>query len=85
MCIAYDLVAFRAEKPGVPVSVDLPTFKTSMETELNSFYASVLFAVRGFDKLPSEVPRVFIAGGNACPFIPAYHQYMALGTGKVSS
>lgn len=82
---AYDVAAIRAEKPGVPVSLDLATFKTAMETELNSFYAAVLFAVRGFDKLPTGTPRVFIAGGNACPWIPAYSQFMTLGVGKVSS
>lgn len=82
--VGYDVAAIMAEKPGVPVSLDLSTFKQAMETEMNSFYAAVLFAVRGFDKLPTDVPRVFIAGSNACPWTPALSSYLTLGIGKVS-
>lgn len=58
-----------------------------MEAEINSFYAACLFAIAGFDQLKVQSPdatRTFIAGGNACPWLPAHDIFLTLFIGKVS-
>lgn len=60
-----------------------------MEAEINSFYAACLFAIAGFDQLKAKygdgVKRTFIAGGNACPWLPAHDIFLTLFVGKVRS
>ena len=65
--------------------VPLSSFIADQQVGTSSLYALAQAAVAGFDKLPSSVPRVFIATGNLLPFIDPIPNFVTLGPQKVSS
>ena len=79
----------RLEEPECGIgSVDDSIFASAVAYEQITFYATLRFAVDGFNKLKLNAngesdPKVFIAGGNALSVLPPKDRWLTLGLGKV--
>jgi len=68
-----------------PLSIPLTSFVHDQAVGVNGVFALAQCAIRGFDQLPTTIPRVFIVTGNLLPFVAAVPNMVTLGTQKVAS
>ncbi|KAF8313270.1 hypothetical protein DL93DRAFT_1186616 [Clavulina sp. PMI_390] len=89
---AFHLEACRHEDPTRSLSLDVGLMRLAAETDIHCVYAAAKFALQGFEQLSVvsamtniPVPRVFIIGGNAMPFLePPLERWLSLGYGRVT-
>lgn len=67
-----------------PLGVSLDAFMEDLNINVNSVYAAIQEALKGFLELPSPASRTFILTGNAFN-TSAFPPLLTLGVGKAAS
>ncbi|KAG8967111.1 hypothetical protein FRC03_010666 [Tulasnella sp. 419] len=80
--VLYNAYSLRSPQPADPLSLPFSDFLHGLSVTGVNAYVAAQQSLKGFDKLPSDVPKAFIVNGNVLPFIDPIEPFLSLGLGK---